>query len=93
MSAVELDLALNTLIDQLTPTWVVSPHILRDAAEKALILADAADELGAEGCWLRDAAQEVYDSGYHRPWTEADHLRAKLAGLSVTIGQPSQLLK
>lgn len=81
---------INTQIRRLSPSWFVTPEILRDVAGVSVDLANEAIALGFSGQWLIEPAQSILAGGYLRPATESDHLCARLAGLSVDIVARSQ---
>jgi hypothetical protein len=91
MSEQELCDRMNAVTNSLTPTWLVSADRLEAVCRECLTLADSADALGYEGQWLRSAAEDQLR--YRRsPATEADHIRANVAGLchSVEIGSKAR---
>jgi hypothetical protein len=84
MTAKEIVLTIDSLISRLSPAYLVTAELLLSVAVEARAVCDDAELAGheSESSYAREAIREVISGGYLRPWTEADHLRARLAGLA-----------
>jgi hypothetical protein len=84
--AQNLDSGINDVIHYLSPTWMIGHDQLLEAARQASILARCATSLGFDGFWLLGRCLNILSG--ECPNLGADDLRARLAGLSVDMGQP-----